>query len=185
MTISFITAELLFAAVWLSVRIVVWIKNKRIDIRREALLLLMYLNFAVIIRFVFFPMERVDGRIQPLEIDPAAMLPFTIRWIPFVNMAKYSTLREQLLNIVGNIALFIPSGILLPIVCKKPDRFWKVTLAGFLISLSIEILQLPMKSRVSDVDDLILNTLGVIIGYGIYAMVKRLTGAGNFSKKSR
>ena len=46
--------------------------------------------------------------------------------------------------------------------------------AGAFISLCIEILQLPFASRASDVDDLIMNTLGAAVGYGIYAVFKRL-----------
>lgn len=64
-------------------------------------------------------------------------------------------------------------GILLPIVYKKLDCFWKVAAVGALISLCIEILQLPFPARASNVDDLILNTLGVAAGYGIYAAVRR------------
>ena len=59
--ISFVAFEWLFTAVWLLVRIVVWIRQKRILWKREALLLLMYVNLAVIIRFSFFP-ERVSER---------------------------------------------------------------------------------------------------------------------------
>ncbi|MBQ2750269.1 MAG: VanZ family protein, partial [Clostridia bacterium] len=47
-------------------------------------------------------------------------------------------------------------------------------LAGFLMSLSIELLQLPFAVRASDVDDLILNSLGVVLGYGIYALVNAM-----------
>ena len=70
--------------------------------------------------------------------------------------------------------MFIPSGIVLPIVYRKLDRLGKVVAAGAFISFCIEVLQLPFRSRVSDVDDLILNTLGVAIGYGIYALVRRI-----------
>ena len=53
--ISFFSAELTFTAVWMLVRICIWIRQKRIDWKREAVLALMYFNLAVIIRFVFFP----------------------------------------------------------------------------------------------------------------------------------
>jgi len=43
--------------------------------------------------------------------------------------------------------------------------------AGFGCSLCIELSQLPFSSRVSDIDDLILNTLGFALGYGIYLLV--------------
>ena len=75
-----------------------------------------------------------------------------------------------LINIVGNILLFIPIGILVPMLWKIKDRY--VILIGFLISLSIEITQLYL-GRVTDVDDLILNTSGVIIGLLVYKYVNK------------
>lgn len=183
MKISFITLELIYTAIWLTVRIVVWIKNRKIDLKREAMLLLMYINLAVIIRFVFFPMETVNGKIQPLEFDPEAVVPFRINVIPIVHITRFETRREMMLNLIGNTAMFIPSGIILPILYKRLNTFWKVTMTGFLISLSIEILQLPFASRGSDVDDLILNTLGVMIGYGIYAFFRAIIKVCRSSKE--
>ena len=70
-------------------------------------------------------------------------------------------------NVAGNAAMFIPGGIILPIVYRQLNSFGKTVAAGALISLCIEILQLPFPSRASDIDDLILNTLGTAVGYGI------------------
>ena len=174
LAISFLSAELAFAAVWLLVRISVWKRQNSIDWKREAVLLLMYLNLAVIIRFVFFPRDLVDGRVQPLVFEAAAIFPFRINLIPLVRLFDYDSIRDMIWNVVGNVVMYIPSGIVLPIVYRKLDSCWKVIAAGAFISLCIEILQLPFASRASDVDDLILNTLGVAIGWGIYAAVKRL-----------
>ena len=172
--ISFLMAEIVFTAIWLLTRLCVWIKQKRLDWKREAVLLLMYINLAVIIRFVFFPRALVDGHIQPLILDTAAVLPLRVNLTPLIHLFEYDGLRDLLWNVAGNTAMFIPSGIVLPIVYKKLNRLWKVAATGAFISLCIEILQLPFASRASDIDDLILNTLGVVIGYGIYAAVKRL-----------
>ena len=182
MTIHFLTLELIFTAIWLLVRIIVWIKNKRIDWKREAMLLFMYVNLAVIIRFVFFPRDTVNGEVQPLVFDPAAVFPLRVNLIPIVNILRFDSVRDLIWNLVGNTAMFIPTGIILPILYRKLNSFWKVTLVGFTISLCIEILQLPFPSRASDVDDLILNTLGVMIGYGLYALVKTLINAGRSIK---
>ena len=121
-------------------------------------------------------MATVDGKVQPLIFELATAWPFRINLIPFVNLLDYESKRDLLLNLIGNCAMFIPTGILTPILYKHLDSFKKTVLTGFLISLSIEILQLPFAVRASDVDDLILNTLGVAIGYGLYALVKKLTG---------
>lgn len=80
MNISFVTFELLFTAVWLAARMVVWIRQKRIIWKCEALLLLMYINLAVIIRFSFFPRDLVNGHIQPLVFDAKAAFPFRINF---------------------------------------------------------------------------------------------------------
>ena len=169
--ISLFQAELLFALIWLVFRIVIWVKQRRIDWKREAILLLMYVNLAVIIRFVFFPMSRVNGRVQPLRFDASEILPFKLNPIPFVHLLEYDSKKEMLLNVMGNTAMFIPIGVILPIIYKKLNTFWKVIGVGALISLCIEIIQLPFFERTSDVDDLLLNTLGVAIGCLIYKLV--------------
>ena len=172
--ISFLSAELAFAAVWLLVRISVWKKQNSIDWKREAVLLMMYLNLAVIIRFVFFPRDLVDGRVQPLIFEAAAVFPLRINLIPLVHLFDYDRIRDIIWNVVGNAVMFIPSGIVLPIIYRQLNSFWKVVATGAVISLCTELLQLPFPSRASDIDDLILNTMGAAVGYGIYAACKRL-----------
>ena len=172
--ISFPAAELIYTIVWIVIRIAVWIRRKKTDLKREAVLLLMYINLAVIIRFVFFPKALINGHIQPLVFDPASVFPFRVNLIPFVYLFDYRNVRDVIWNIVGNVTMFIPSGIVLPVIYKNLNSFGKVIEAGVFISLCIEILQLPFASRISDIDDLILNTLGVAVGYGIYALFRRL-----------
>ena len=168
--ISFAAGECFFTVLWLLARLIVWIRNRRIDWKREALMILMYINLAVIIRFSFFPMERSGGRIQPLLFDPGSVFPFDVNLVPFVHMRDYVSDRAELMNFIGNIAMYIPSGIILPVVYTNLDSFPKTVAAGALICLCVEILQLPLFVRVSDVDDIIMNVTGVIIGWCIYAL---------------
>ncbi|MBQ5820919.1 MAG: VanZ family protein, partial [Clostridia bacterium] len=84
----------------------------------------------------------------------------------------YDSKRDLLLNVIGNAAMFVPSGIVLPIVYKRLNTFWKVLLTGIGMSLCIELIQLPFSARATDIDDLILNTIGVIVGYGIVALIR-------------
>ena len=156
------------------IRAAVAVKNRKFDIKRELMLLLMYVNLAVLLRITFFPMETVNGRVIPLELDTSNVFPSRINLIPFVNILDYTDPTDILLNIAGNVMIFIPSGIILPILYKRLNSFWKVTAAGALMSLGIEVLQLPFAVRASDVDDLILNTAGAMAGYGIYALFRRM-----------
>ena len=132
----------------------------------------MYICLIVVARFTFFPFSKVNGKIQPLIFDALQMLPPRINLAPMVNLLDYEIFREMLINVIGNTAMFIPIGIIWPIVFRKLDTHKKVIAAGVGFSLCIEILQLPFYDRVTDIDDLILNSLGFLIGYGIYLLVK-------------
>ena len=69
------------------------------------------------------------------------------------------------LNVLLNIALFVPLGVLLPLLWK-PFRKWYAALgAGFGVSLLIELAQLFTGSGMCDVDDLFTNTLGAMLGW--------------------
>ena len=160
--------------IWCMIRVIVALRNKRVDVVRELQLLLVYVCIVVIIRFTFCPFETVDGKIQPLLFDAERILPPRINLIPFVYLFDYETVREVMLNLVGNSLMFVPVGIVYPIVYKKLNTHVKVIAAGIGFSLAIELLQLLFFDRVSDVDDLILNSLGYLLGYLIYLLVKRI-----------
>ncbi len=133
--ISFLSAELAFTAVWLLVRISIWIRRNSIDWKREAVLLMMYLNLAIIIRFVLFPRDLVDGHVQPLIFEAEAVFPLRMNLIPLVHLFDYDSIRDVIWNVAGNAVMFIPSGIVLPIIYRQLNSFWKVAAAGAFISL--------------------------------------------------
>lgn len=76
-------------------------------------------------------------------------------------------------NFIGNIILFIPVGVLFPLTGDEH----KCVKAGFValcFSIIIEIIQLVSHRGYFEVDDLILNTLGAVMGYGIYRVAMKL-----------
>ncbi len=72
---------------------------------------------------------------------------------------------------VGNVLMCFPMGILLPWVWKKAG-FGKVLAAGGTMSLATELVQ-PFVGRSFDVDDLIANILGVLLGLTVFLFVRR------------
>ena len=122
----------------------------------------------------FCPFEKVDGEIQPLVLYLDYWFPFRINQKPFIYMLGYDTSTKAMLNFYGNIAMFIPVGIVWPAVFRELNKPWKIIAAGVGFSLLIEILQLPVYDRVSDIDDLILNSVGYLTGYLIYLLIKTL-----------
>lgn len=172
--ISFLTGELLLAAVWIAVRLCVCLYRRSVSLKREALLLLMYINLAVLLRITFFPMERLNGHVQPLLFDASRILPLRVNLKPLVNILRFGTKRDMLLNLIGNVTMFIPGGIILPVLYPRLRSFCRTVAAGAGISLCIELLQLPFFDRATDIDDLILNTAGCAAGFLIYAAVRRI-----------
>lgn len=171
---SFFVGLITVLCVWLVFRGLANLKSKRLDLKYEVKQLFFLINLLVIYRFTFHPFSKVDGQVQPLIFEWATAWPFRVNLIPIVNLMDYDSKRDLLINLIGNFAMFIPTGVMTPLIYRKIDSFWKVTLTGFLLSLSIEIIQLPFAVRASDVDDLILNTLGCMVGYGIYALVRKI-----------
>ncbi|WP_010632056.1 VanZ family protein [Sporolactobacillus vineae] len=73
-------------------------------------------------------------------------------------------------NVAGNVALFLPLGLLLPALLRGRFRFLKTVASGFLFSLAIELVQYFIASRIFDIDDLLLNTLGALTGAVVFSM---------------
>lgn len=164
---------IVISAIWLCIRIICWVRNKRIDWKREATLILVYICLIVVVRFTFCPFSKVNGKIQPLLFDRSKILPLRVNLKPFVYLFDYPIFREALINFIGNITMFIPLGIIWPSVFKELNTSRKAISAGVGVSLCIEILQLLFYERATDIDDLILNSIGFIIGYIFFVVVKK------------
>lgn len=179
--IRFSAALAAISVLWVLVRGFWAIKKGTIDWKYEAKLLTVYICIVVIVRFTFFAWHLQDGKIQPLVLDMGRLLPLNVNFIPIVHLFYHYEGWQR--NLIGNIAMFIPVGIIWPWCFKKLDSFAKTVLAGFSFSLCIEVLQLLCFERNSDVDDLITNTLGVVIGAAIYFLVRFIHKRSSTSAK--
>ncbi|WP_379965257.1 VanZ family protein [Epilithonimonas sp. UC225_85] len=98
---------------------------------------------------------------------------FEIKTIPFETISDYSTnvirwdKTEAFKNIFGNIILFIPYGFL-GILYPKLNRFISLFLTFFIVINIVEFSQYYFKRGFADVDDIILNTTGAVIGFIVY-----------------
>lgn len=98
--------------------------------------------------------------------------------IPLKEIRRFLVYRDKLgttavfLNLGGNIMIFMPFGFLLPIMSRKLRGFFRVTFLGFELSLAVECVQLVTRTGSFDVDDMILNTIGAMLGFLIYAVIQ-------------
>jgi len=105
--------------------------------------------------------------------DGVNLVPFrTIK--SFMNLHPSTSTQAKVYNLLGNVALFVPMGFLLPLLFRRANSFGKVFLASFLVSLCFELFQLFTHTGNFDVDDLILNSLGGIVGYLCFTMATRV-----------
>lgn len=86
---------------------------------------------------------------------------------PFWSYDKPELIAENIMNVI----VFIPIGLLLGCGLRK-IKWWQVMVIGLSISILIEFLQLFLKRGFSELDDVIHNTLGCMIGYGICLLIK-------------
>ena len=75
---------------------------------------------------------------------------------------------------IGNMVLLMPFGVLFPLCHEKAD-LKRTILAGFTCSIGIEILQ-PLLGRAFDINDVILNTVGIILSSALFFSAKKLLG---------
>ena len=107
------------------------------------------------------------------------LIPFrTIRI--FTNTLAFSEnpyqIRHSVINLAGNIVMFVPLGFFIPAISQKLHAFYKTVLCAFFSIVLVEVLQLFLLLGSCDIDDLLLNMVGVIIGYGIYCIFRKFTG---------
>lgn len=92
----------------------------------------------------------------------------------FIKYRKELGMTAVLTNVFGNIICFIPFGFMLPIISMKMRKSLLVTLVSFELSIVIEVTQLVFKVGSFDVDDLVLNTIGGLIGVLLYKQVEKI-----------
>ena len=120
-------------------------------------LLLLILYGCVVIYFVLFS-DRL-GRGDGYSTYRYNLVPFEeIR--RFIIYRNYVSAGAFLLNLYGNLLVFFPTGCI------------RIIIYAFLFSLCIETLQLITKVGVFDVDDLMMNTVGGLIGWIIYCIIR-------------
>ncbi len=165
--ISFIFAAILLTVIWVMFRVRYYIKNKSINKLREVFINLFFIYFLILVNLTIFKFEELI-----INFDTR----FYINYIPFVETIKrfrndFADIHISLYNVIGNILLFIPLGFCIPLFFNKKNKLSKVILYGFTASLTIEVLQLFTPYSITDIDDIIFNTLGTVIGFIIFNII--------------
>ena len=92
--------------------------------------------------------------------------------VPAINLIPFSDFGSSsfFFGFSMNVLMFVPFGFLLPLLWKSMREVKYAGLAGFCLSLLIEVSQM-FSFRATDIDDLIANTLGAVLGYWVWALI--------------
>jgi glycopeptide antibiotics resistance protein len=144
--------------------------------------LVLYLGW--LIGATLFPLP-LDGHLTPAELGPTERL---LNRYNAPNIVPLRAIRETVALgwgwpavrlLAGNVLVFVPFGALLPVIFPVVRHFWRMALAGLALSASVESGQFAVSLllgywyRMSDVDDLLLNVAGALLGYGLFVAARR------------
>ena len=108
---------------------------------------------------------------QEMNLEPLRTIRLFIRVLLY-DPSEYN-IRLAIVNLFGNIVMFIPLGYFLPRLWTGLRKWWRTWLATLVIMTAVELAQLVTLRGICDVDDLILNLLGAAIGYGLFCIWKK------------
>ncbi|MBO5130487.1 MAG: VanZ family protein [Oscillospiraceae bacterium] len=131
---------------------------------------------AVMLWLLFHRAGAIEG------VDYWEQVSMSLNLKPFQTIMRYARLldsarpylvRLAVINLFGNIIMFIPLGFFLPLVISRLRRLWRVILATAAIITLVEITQLLTLMGSCDIDDLILNVIGAVVGYGLFRLIAK------------
>ena len=96
----------------------------------------------------------------------------TFHWEIRGNISLVPFKDFSLFGCIANVVMIMPLGFLLHLLWKNYRSLWKMAVAGFMVSVFIESVQL-FTFRATDIDDLLMNTLGGAVGYGCYWIITK------------
>ncbi len=129
----------------------------------------------LLLKVIFFSMsfEAVKAGVTSASIDRISMNLKEANFIPLRHINAYMNMYfKPAMSVMGlKILWFVPMGYFIPALTKQ-KRFKQTLIIGVLVVLLFEVMQLILSLGQFDVDDILLNGIGVIIGYTLYKAFK-------------
>lgn len=134
----------------------------------------LWLVVFVVVKFDGHPAHLLD-RMEHFAAIRASEPGFNLNLIPFASIrmqVRHWGEGWAIKNLVGNILAFVPFGCLLPWAYKGLRRLWKVGLIALASICAIEVFQYLTLLGACDIDDLMLNLLGCLVGYLVFRRMR-------------
>lgn len=140
---------------------------------------LLFLAYGVLMLWLLFGqrigpegVELFGGSVTNLNLQPFKTIKMYANIV--INSTNGNLLRHALINLAGNVVMFVPLGALLPGIWKRMRGVLSTFLSAALLILLVEAVQYVTGLGSCDIDDLILNLAGVVLGYGMWKLSTRI-----------
>lgn len=175
--VSFITMYIIFIFIWIGYRVIVR-KKYKMSVMREIAVNIFFIYFLGVLYFTVFKQGMISISFDKYSYINLVPLKETMKMFA----ENFMGVGNAIYNVVGNILLFVPLGFFIPVLFKQADNLKKVLLYGFASSVSIEAIQYFTAINITDIDDVIFNTMGAGLGFICYRIFKKVLGRNNSKK---
>lgn len=129
-----------------------------------------FILYCAVMLWLLFDREGYDPALPYTEQLRYSLIPFrtTRRFLKLLLSANIAYRNQAVINLGGNVIMFIPLGFFLPKLWQKQRKFRRTLLTTAGIIILVELTQMFTLLGTCDIDDLILNVTGAAIGYGFY-----------------
>ena len=129
-----------------------------------------FILYCAVMLWLLFDRTGYDPSLPYLEQLRYSLIPFrtTRRFLKLLLSANIAYRNQAIINLGGNVIMFIPLGFFLPKLWQKQRKFRRTLLTTAGIIILVELTQMFTLLGTCDIDDLILNVTGAAIGYGFY-----------------
>jgi glycopeptide antibiotics resistance protein len=180
---SLVVCNMAAVLLWMFIMLLLLLFRKKEAASRNTfspgLLLFMLLYIASIFSITIVPLPFSTHRRASQHDFNFTPIVHTLKMVTYpFRHNRMALLPDILQNVFGNILMFIPFGLLLPLIHRRFRAWGSTIMMAVLFSMAIEATQWIWRRfgnyRHVDVDDVILNTLGAIIGFGIFTLIWKL-----------
>lgn len=132
----------------------------------------LFLFYMLVLVYLMFFFEAYDRTMENRR--------YLYNLVPFQEIRRFIVYRERLgfpvvmENLMGNVVGFMPYGFILPLIYKSKRKLWMIMLLTMEFSLFIELTQLMLKVGICDIDDILMNTIGGMLGYGLFTVCNKI-----------
>lgn len=131
-------------------------------------LLFLFALYALIMLWIMF-LYRTQGTISLINLEPMHTIKHFTKM--FLN-GNYSQRAAAAVNLFGNVIMFMPLGVFLPGLWKKQNKFILFFITVTVLITALEAAQYFSMLGTADIDDLILNDIGAVMGFIIYRVIR-------------